>query len=247
MGKTLVKGLHLLERLAASPEPMGITELAADLDLVQSNVHRLLQTLMESGYVQQDALTRRYRCTMRLWEMGTQIADRMGLSRIARPHMQALVKQSQETVHLAILDGADVLYIDKIDSPQPVRSYTRVGGRAPAYCTGTGKMLLAYCDDLAAALPAKLVKHTARSIASHAALKAELRRVREEGFSENAGEWREDVYGMGAPLFDATGKVSAAIGISGPLARMDAAVVARVRPMLQETARVISRELGYRG
>src|SRR5690606_26135492 len=67
MGKTLVKGLHLLERLAASPEPMGITELAADLDLVQSNVHRLLQTLMESGYVQQDALTRRYRCTMRLW------------------------------------------------------------------------------------------------------------------------------------------------------------------------------------
>ncbi|MEI2416999.1 IclR family transcriptional regulator [Orrella sp. JC864] len=247
MGKTLTKGLQLLERLAASPEPVSILELSRDLDLVQSNVHRLLQTLMQCGYVQQDALTRRYRCSMRLWELGTQLSDRLDLPRIARPHMQELARQTQETVHLAILDGTDVLYIDKIDSPQPVRSYTRVGGRAPAYCTGTGKMLLAYCEDLKSALPGRLVKHTAVTIASHTALKAALRQVREQGYSENAGEWREDVYGMAAPLFDATGSVPAAIGISGPLARMDADVVRRIRPMLQETARIISREMGYRG
>lgn len=244
MGRTLVKGLHLLERLASSQEAASITELAAELDLVQSNVHRLLQTLMECGYVQQDPLTKRYRCTMRLWEMGTQISDRLDLPRIARPYMQTLAKQSQETVHLAILDGADVLYIDKIDSPQAVRSYTRVGGRAPAYCTGTGKMLLAHCDDLTAAVPPKLVKYTPKSIGSHAALSEALEHIREQGFCENVGEWREDVYGMAAPLFDATGAVPAAVGISGPLARMDSAMVARLRPMLVETARLISRELG---
>ncbi|MGE4336148.1 MAG: IclR family transcriptional regulator [Pigmentiphaga sp.] len=247
MGKTLVKGLHLLEKLAASQEPRGISELAAELDLVQSNVHRLLQELMQSGYVLQDPITRRYRCSMRLWELGTQISARMDLSHIARPHMQALVRLSQETVQLAILDGTDVLYIDKVDSPQPVRSYTRVGSRAPAYCTGTGKSLLAYCPDLSAAIPTRLVKHTTTTIGTVAALKKELQQVREQGYSENVGEWRDDVYGVAAPLFDATGAVPAAIGISGPRTRMEPVVIERVRGLLLDATLTISRELGYRG
>ena len=247
MGKTLLKGMQLLERLGASREPMSITELAEDLDLMQSNVHRLLQSLIQAGYVRQDPVTRRYRCTMRLWELGLRISDQLDLPGIAQPHMQALVQESRETVQLGILDGTDVIYIYKIDSPQPIRSYTRVGSRAPAYCTGTGKVLLAHCENLEAALPPKLIKHTPKTITTLAALKRELLHVREQGIAENISEWREDVYGMGAPLYDATGHVTASVGVSGLASRMEGSNAKRIRTLLKQTARDISRDLGYRG
>src|SRR5690606_19310941 len=112
--------------------------------LTRSNAHRTLQTLAHAGYVAKDRASGAYRGTIRLFELGARQMAGMDVRRLAAPYMRELADKTGETVHLSVLDGLDVVYIDKIDSPQPVRAYSVVGGRAPAYAVATGKALLAY-------------------------------------------------------------------------------------------------------
>lgn len=247
METTLLKGLSVLEALAASRQPRGVTELAQQLGLLKSNVHRLLQTLSALGYVRQDAASGRYECTLKLWEMGTAVADGIDVVTVARPFIASLAQKTAETVHLSILDGTEVIYIDKIDSPQPVRAYSRVGGRAPAYCVATGKALLAFAapaifDDL----PRKLIVHTPRTLTSRDALERELSRIRETGYAVNRGEWRDSVGGIAAPIFGPANALAAAVGISGPAERLTATRLREFAPHVVATAKAISQALGAR-
>jgi DNA-binding IclR family transcriptional regulator len=246
MDTTLLKGLTVLEALAASREPRGVTELANELGMLKSNVHRLLQTLAHRGYVRKDAASGRYECTLKVWELGALLAERLDVRRAARPHVAALAERTSETVHLSVLDGADVLYVDKAESPQPVRAYSRVGGRAPAYCVATGKALLAHSpDEIVTELSAGLVRHTPRTITDPDVLRKELRRVREVGYAVNRGEWRETVGGLAAPIFDVNRAAIAAIGLSGPTDRLNANRMREWAPLVMAAASAISRELGF--
>ena len=246
MDTTLLKGLTVLEALAASREPRGVTDLAHELGMLKSNVHRLLQTLAHRGYVRKDAASSRYECTLKVWELGALLAERLDVRRAARPHVAALAERTSETVHLSVLDGADVLYVDKAESPQPVRAYSRVGGRAPAYCVATGKALLAHApDEIVTELSAGLVRHTPRTITDPDVLRKELRRVREVGYAVNRGEWRESVGGLAAPIFDVNRAAIAAIGLSGPTDRLNTNRMREWAPLVMAAASAISRELGF--
>ena len=221
MDKAFVKALQLLEALALSDEPRGITSLAAQLGLTKSNVHRLLGTLQAHGYVEQIEAKGSYRLTTKLWELGSNVVGRLDVVEVARDAMKALATQTGETVHLSILDRLEVIYLDKIESEQPVRSYTRVGARAPAWCVATGKAILAFQPDETIKSVARGLKpFTPFSIRSVEELQTELARVRARGYAINQCEWREDVCGVGAPIRDSTGRVVAAIGISGPATRL---------------------------
>jgi len=248
MEKTLIKGLDLLEALALSDEPRGVTDLAGELGMTKSNVHRLLQTLVFRGYARQVAGAERYGCTLRLWELGALIAERIELPKVAQTFMQELANATHETIHLSILEGADALYVAKIDSSQPVRAYSRVGGRAPAHCVATGKALLAHVPDgqLDHLFPS-FEKFTPRTIMSLDALRTELGKIRDQGYAINRGEWRETVCGVASAIFDASKKAVAAIGISGPIERLTPGVLRDHAPRVQNTARGISRALGYKG
>jgi len=248
MDTTLLKGLAVLEALAASREPRGVTELAHELGLLKSNVHRLLQTLAARGYVRKDAASGRYECTLRIWELGALVAGRLDVRRVARPHAAALAERTAETVHVSVLDGTEVLYIDKVESPHPVRAYSQVGGRAPAYCVATGKALLAHApDEVVAGLGGELGRYTPRTITDPEALRKELRRVREVGYAVNRGEWREAVGGLAAPVFDVSRAAVAAIGLSGPTDRLNPSRVREWAPLVVAAAGAISRELGFNG
>lgn len=247
METTLLKGLVVLEALAVSREPRGVTEFAHELGLQKSNVHRLLQTLAAAGFVRQDPESGRYQCTLKLFELGTLIADRLDVVTVARPHIAALAHRTAETVHLSVLDGAEVVYVDKIDSPQPVRAYSRVGGRAPAYGVATGKALLAFSSAFPASLvdiTARLHAHTPRTLTEPDALERELLRARTKGFAVNRGEWRESVGGIAAPIFGRSPDPVAAVGISGPIARLTATRMRDFAPHVVATANAISRALG---
>lgn len=246
MNSTFSKGLALLEVMADSEKSCGVTELAKELELGKSNVHRLLQTLMLHGYVRQEEDTGRYELTSKIWELGAKVFQRLDLRREAMPYMELLANETQETVHLSILDGTEVLYVAKIDSPQPVRAYTYVGGRAPAACVATGKVLLAWAPEVVIASAAQtLARHTPRSIVSAEELHRQLRSIRQLGYAVNTGEWREQVVGVAAPVRDATGKVVAALGISGQADRIPDQTISDVVPRLIELADSISRHLGY--
>jgi IclR family transcriptional regulator, KDG regulon repressor len=245
---TFVNGLALLEALARDGNPCGVSELARQLQLTKSNVHRLLQTLNDRGYVRNLGASGRYEVTLKLWELGVAVLDKLDVKQVAFEPMERLVGMTGETVHLSILDHGDVVYIDKVDSPQPVRAYSKIGGRAPAYCVATGKALLAFADSAVVdAVARELRRYTPSTITDANELRAELRRVVGAGYAINRGEWREGVCGVAAPIRDARGSVIAAIGISGPVDRLKARAVKQFAPAVMTIAATISARLGWTG
>jgi DNA-binding IclR family transcriptional regulator len=249
MDKTLLKGLMVLEAVAEQgTEPITIQALADRVGLTKSNTHRTLQTLAHAGYATRDEASGNYRTTLKLFELGARQLAGLDVRRFAGPFMRALADQTEETVHLSTLDGDSVLYIDKIDSPQPVRAYSAIGGRAPAWCVATGKVLLAFQPDgyLARHLMS-LTQHTDATIGDADALVTELARIRRTGYAINRGEWRETVGGVAAPIFDGLGTAVAAIGLSGPLERLGLKRMKALAPDVLRAGREISRAMGYRG
>jgi DNA-binding IclR family transcriptional regulator len=247
MSTTLTKALTLIETLSEREAPWSISELAQRLELPKSNVHFLLSALARTGYVEQEPETRRYFLTLKLWELGTRVLGRLDLRRIASPHLAALAEATSETVNLAILDHDEVLYLHKIDSPMPVRAYTPEGRRAPAYCTSTGKALLAHQPmDVIERVAAAMEPHTGMTMASRKALLAELEKVRAAGYSMNRGEWNDYVRGVAAPVFDGRGAAIAAVGVFGPAERLPYRKLDQLAATVKKTAAAISRALGYR-
>jgi IclR family KDG regulon transcriptional repressor len=245
--KTVVKAFKTLEVLAASPEPQGITALSEALGMGKSNVHRMLATLASMGYVRPVG-GGLYEATLRLWEQGTQVLMRNDTRRIASPHLGQLVRATGETAHLSVLDGAEVMYVDKIDGDHPVRAYTRVGARAPAHAVATGKALLAYQPAEAIdAYAASMQSFTPRTVSSRKALIQALQDVRKSGVAFNLGEWREGVCGVAAPIRDSQGAVVAAMGISGPAERFKPKDMKRFAPIVVDASARVSRELGFLG
>ncbi|WP_028603009.1 IclR family transcriptional regulator [Ottowia thiooxydans] len=244
MNNTLIKGLQLLEHLARSETALGVTELAVALDLGKSNVHRLLQALVELGYIQKNEARGTYRATLKLWELGTALEARLTIKSAAREAMEHLLKTTRETVHLSLLDGDEVVYIHKLDSPEPVRAYSEIGGRAPAHCVATGKAILAwqkesYLEDLSQ----RLVQHTGKTITKPEEFLQELERIRSTGYAVNRGEWRETVWGVASPILNSEGTVLAAIGVSGPAVRIKQPVIKRLAAEVQLAAETISAKL----
>ncbi|WP_069814052.1 IclR family transcriptional regulator [Streptomyces sp. TP-A0874] len=221
MDSTLLKGLSVLEALAASSEPRGVSDLARELGRPKSNIHRTLQSLQAAGYVTAGA-GGVYACSLKLFELGNAIADRVDVRTLAQPAMERLAAQTRETVHLALLDGWEVIYLHKIESSEPVRAYSRVGGRAPAHCVASGKALLAYQPaSLLAELPPVLDSYTEATTTEADAVRGELETVRQQGYAVNRGEWRAEVGGLAAVVLGPGGVPAAALGVSGPLSRIE--------------------------
>ncbi|KND60479.1 Transcriptional regulator, IclR family [Candidatus Burkholderia verschuerenii] len=248
MDKTLLKGLMLLEALAdQNGKPVTIPVLAEQVGLTKSNTHRTLQTLAHAGYATRDEVTGNYRSTFKLFELGAKQMAQIDVRQFASSHMRALVEFTQETVHLSILDGGSVVYVDKIESAQPVRAYSVLGRHAPAYCVATGKILLAHqSQEYQTRHLTDLSAYTKATITDLPTLKAELARASANGYAVNRGEWREAVGGVAAPIFDAFSAPVAAIGISGPLERLSAKRMKELAPSVQDAALKISRAMGYR-
>jgi DNA-binding IclR family transcriptional regulator len=247
MDSTLLKGLSVLERVAMSEEPRGVTELAEELPLTKSNVHRILKTLEAAGYLTRDETTRRYKLTLKLWELGLSVVSKMDLRVQASPWLKGLSETTRETVHLSVLDGDEVIYIDKVDSSEPIQAYSHVGGRAPAHCVATGKALLscrsnAFLNDLAT----RLKPYSEHTITDPARVLAEMEQIRKQGFALNLGEWREGVWGVAALIRDARGEVAGAVGISGPSFRIKERNIDNYVGPVMAAAEDISSRLGYR-
>ena len=250
MDTTLAKGLAVLDWLARQPRGARVTDVARAFSLARSNAHRTLQTLVECGWAQQDEASSMYRPSLRLFELGTRVSDSLDLKERLHGLLSNLAQASGETIHLAKLDGAEIVYLDKFDSPLPVAAYSRIGGRAPACCVASGKALLAAAGLDAAGLRtlfgARLEAHTPNSIIDFDELEGELRRIRERGYAENREEWRLGVCGLGAPLFDASGRAVAAVGMSVPSIRFARTQARRLADQLLACARDSSATLGYR-
>lgn len=244
MDTTLLKGLTVFEALVRRQDPPSVSDLAAELGLVRSNVHRTLETLMHAGYVQRVPGTARFQPSTKVWELGTLIAKRFDVRALAKPFLDQVSKATSETVLLAVLDGFDAIYVDKVEALYPVRTDAQVGSRMPAHCLAIGKAMLAFAPtEVLQGLPSKLARHTRNTIVTRNALLAELEAVRARGHAINDGEYRDGVCGFGVPVFGMDGRCVAGLSISCPKARFGAASRAALAKAIPPIAAALSKRL----
>jgi len=244
--KSITKMFALIEVLSRSEQPRGVSELARELSFTKTNVYRLLRTLEANGFARQTGELGRYELTLKLWELGTRLVSRLDVKKESAGFLSRLASATQETVHLSIPDGMEAVYIDKIESAEPVRAFTKIGARAPIYCVATGKAMLAFMPpEQIAKLKSQLKRHTDTTITDMTTLQKELAQIRRQGFAEYRAEWREGVNGIAAPIRDMNGTVVAAVGIAGPATRLTPETFPRVAPLIVDAAAAISQRLGY--
>jgi DNA-binding IclR family transcriptional regulator len=246
MEQTVQKALNLLEALVKSGQPRRLTELARQLELTKPNVYRLLSTLSALGYVKKDAATSLYSPTMKLWEMGSMLVRDADLVSVAAPRLRRLCGDTHESVQLAVFDSGFCVYVDKVDSPQPLKAITSIGSRLPATVTSTGKALLAWApvEALDQAM-AHVKRFTPLTLTRRKDLERDLEETRLRGYSINRGEYRAGVVGIAAPVRDRSANVVAAIGVWGAEKNILGTRREELAHMAIIAARDISRDLGF--
>jgi len=241
--QSLARGLKLMELLAASPDDVGVTELANEMGIDKSSVSRLVQTLATYGYAEQDPVSRRYRLGPQIVRLSRSLLTRMPLRDEAKPFLRDLVNRTGECAHIAILSQGKALYIDQVESPASLRVTTGVGTLAPLHCTALGKCLLAF--DPAAALPEEMRAFTPRTITDAETLRRHLEQVRQQGYAVDDEEYDFGVRCVAAPIVDYRGKTVGAIGISGPAGRVTLESIAGFADIVKQAGRGLSDRLSF--
>lgn len=244
--RTLRKGLEVLEALEKSASDLTLTDLSTRLQDSPTAIFRVLKTLEEGGYVQQDPASKRYRLGLRLWEIGCKAVGRMGLSDAARPVLKWLTEVTGETSYLVVVRGTDILYVDVVEGSDPLRVYAEPGFRVPLYLTASGKAILAFRDaDLFRQVVAAGMKRlTPATITSTRRLRERLEEIRKTGLSINLGERRADISAVAAPVFNRMRESVSAVGVSGPSLRFTEDRLQQIAQSVRKAAEEISTKLG---
>jgi IclR family KDG regulon transcriptional repressor len=246
MEQTVQKALNLLEALVRSGQPRRLTELSRQLGLTKPNVYRLLSTLSILGYVKKDPLTSLYSPTLKMWEMGSLLVRDVDLVSVAGPRLRRLCEDARESVQLAVFDAGFAVYVDKVDSPHPLKAMTTIGSRLPATVVSTGKAMLAWLPSEALDMAfAHVKRYTPATLMRRKDIEQDLQLTRERGYSVNRGEFRPGVSGIAVPVRDRSGSVVAAIGIWGAEANILGTRREEIAHMAVIAARDVSRDLGF--
>jgi IclR family transcriptional regulator, KDG regulon repressor len=248
--KILAKGLDILEELAQSNAGMTVVELADSIGIHKTSVYRYINTLLEGGYVQNDG-EGRYQLGNKILELGSQKLRQMPLRETAHPFLIELNAQTEMTVHLCVLDGHNVVYIDKIESHRTLPIMSRIGSRAPVYCTAVGKALLSGLptDQVVSILKGMdLEKRTPKTITDPIKLLEEIKRTAERGYAIDNEEHEPGIKCFAAPIRGYGGDVVGAISITG-LKRSfgEWPLYTRISDAVKDTAASISLAAGYIG
>jgi DNA-binding IclR family transcriptional regulator len=240
--QSLDRAFDLLEAFGSGVDERGVAELARELDLPRATVHRLLSSLSHRGFLAQDERTGKYRLGLKLFELGSMVGDSLDVRRVGHPAMVDLMKQSGETTHLVVLEGTDIVFVDKVETDNPFRMVSQIGRRLPARFSGSGKALLCELPDdelrrrFASALDAPGLGR----------LFAQLAQVRERGWAMDDEETQAGLRCVGTVVRDHHGTALAGLSISGPIVRIGDERVPELVRLLRSTSDSISRSLGYR-
>lgn len=245
---TLSKCLVVLDLLASATRPLTYSEILGHTGMAKSTGHRLISILVNERLIHFDAETRAYRIGYRLLEIAAQGLNSFDLRRVAAPGLRALGEATQESILLAVRDGHEIVYVDRVESTRSLRFSTAVGNRAPLHCTGLGKAILAFLpEDLRFELYGVIDFHpfTAKTITTVEALEREVAKIREVGVSIDNTEHQPDIRCVAAPIFSRHGEVVAALSVSAPSSRADKAELEAWTPLVRDAAARVSREMGW--
>ena len=250
--QSLERGLAILSTFRSAQPLLGVSDLSRQVGLSRSTTHRYVATLAALGYLQQDTDTRKYRLGPRVLDLGFSAINSMELRHLSAPYLQQLSEATGHTVNMAVLDGADIVYIERCRSSRGTREIDlnlHVGSRLPAYCTSMGKVLLAFLPaaELKAFLATvELARRGPNTITAKRAFLQELERVREQGLAVNNEELAYGLRSIAAPVWSQTGDVVAAINIAvhRSLVSMDE-LLDELATALKRTSEQISDHIGF--
>jgi IclR family transcriptional regulator, pca regulon regulatory protein len=251
--QSLERGLAILECFKPERPVLGVADIADELGMSRSTTHRYIITLVALGFLEQDA-QRKYRLGLKVTDLGLSALSSTGLPQQARPYLEELRRRTSYTANIAVLDGAEILYVDRARAwrrgQDEVDLNLRPGSRLPAYCTSLGKVLLAFLPQAAQREligEMTLTRRGPNTITSKRALRTELDRVLKDGMAVNDEELAEGLYSIAAPVRNEAGEVVAAVNIAAHSSMISLAdLVGALAPHLVATADNISARLGYR-
>ena len=243
----LQRGLRLLQLFSQSPRGFTAKQVAGLSRLPVSTVHRFLANLETSGFLNctGDGI---YHLGIACFSIGQAALGQLDIRRLSLPYLRELNRQTRETIHLTVRHGLSAVYVEKLDSPEPLRIHSRLGAAVPLHCTAVGKVMLAYMpsdeqESVSRQLDLKrLTPHTVGNIQE---LETELYRVRKNGYACDLEEHEIHIRCVAAPIWDHTGGVHASLSITAPTVRMPVSRLRQLAPLTQAAGLQISRELGY--
>ena len=220
---TVRKAMAVISAFSYGEPVLGVSELSRRLGMGKSTVHRILTTLQGGGFVERTP-DERYRLSIKMYEIGLQVAASSELRELVHPVLERLRNESGETAHLAVLSGTDVVYLDRLESPHMLRMLTQIGRRRGAHATSSGKVLLAFGApaDIDRVVAAGMPRLGPRTITSRAMLERALADVRADGYAISVEESARGVSSVAAPIFGGVGECVAAMSVAGPITRMPA-------------------------
>lgn len=249
--QSVEKTLQIIEVMARAREALRLKDIAAAVNMPASTTLRMVGTLVALGYAMQDAETQRYRLTLRFAQIGSLINAQFSIRDVVRPYLLRLSAQLGESACLAVEEDMEVIYIDVADGPDGMLKITqRIGKRAPMHSTGVGKLMLTeYTPEQLRLLVETrgLACLTPRTATSLEALTRELAAIRSRGYALDDEECELGARCVAAPLHDHSGKIIAAVSVSGPISRMTHKRIEAIAPILLDTTHEISTLMAYDG
>ena len=242
---TVGKALSVLDQVAGFGRPVKFTDLLEASDYPKATLYRLLQTLTHQGMLGHDPDTGTYSLGVRLVRLAHQAWRQSSLAPIARPHVEALSQIVGETVHLAQLDGAHVLYVDKRNSAEPVEMYSQAGKVGPVYCTGVGKAMLAWTP---AAEQSRIIsqqsfhRFTDKTYPNATSLKAELNAIQQRGFAFDDEEHEPGIICVALPILSQSGRVMGGLSVTSTTSRHSLETLAKIVPDIKTTVGRIAED-----
>jgi IclR family KDG regulon transcriptional repressor len=245
---SVTTALRLLKAFSEKDDEIGISTLSKRLGIAKSTVHRLAVTLVSEGMLEQDPESGKYRLGIALFGLGALVRRRMNVSTQARPYLFALREKTNETVHLAILDGSEIMYVYNLESSQAIRMRSDLGVRKPAYCTAEGQAILAFqpAETVERIIREGLLPRTPQTITDPTRLIRTLDTIRQRGCAIEDEESEIGMRCIAAPIRNDAGEVVAAEADAGPASRLSKKTIADFIPHVIESADRISARLGAR-
>lgn len=245
---TLGKAIDVLEAVATSPEPLRFTDLLKIVDQPRGTLHRQISNLIEEGLlsVRRD---NSYELGLTLLKLASRAWSGNQFRAIAEPHLKRLHELTGETVHLGVLRGVEVIYLDKVESRQAVRMYSQIGNASPVYCTGVGKAALSALPDteLDRRLAAIVIKrHTETTLPDLAALRAEIADIRASGLAFDRQEHETGIHCVAAPIHSRDRDFVAGVSATAPAYRVTMEQLTAWGPLVRETAAAIMDDMAAR-
>ncbi|HOT21187.1 MAG TPA: IclR family transcriptional regulator [Sedimentibacter sp.] len=245
--QSIDRAVAILDCFSEEKKELKLSEISERLGLNKSTVHGIISTLKYHGFISQDEETQKYKLGIRFVQFGDLVINSMNIRNAAVPVIDAVCEKIEETVHVAMLDGLDVVWIEKRECTKSIKTSTKIGARLPAYTTADGKIIICYQnkDKIKNYLPKRIPQYTNNTITNKGEFIKKLEEMKKNGYAIDNEEYVEGLKCVAAPIFDHDGKVRFSLSTTGPAFRMNEERIKELIVIIKEAANEISHRIGY--